>query len=295
MQSASAFALPRIGLLGNPSDLYGGQGMGFPVWNWRAAVHLTPGALDQEEIPLLQAARTVFLDRHSATANFSLAFTSDIPRQAGLAGSSAIVMAALRAMLQAHGLEWPWRKLADATLAAEREHLGILGGPMDRWIQAREKFLWMDFAAEETANLALENLPSLRILLASESGQASGSVHAPIMERWQQGDAQVHAIMGAYPKLVAEGRAALHAADWGALASCIDRNFDLRASLFPISEQDQEMVALCRRHGAAAKLCGSGGAVLAMKKETSSWADLEAEATQAHCVVVQPQLNPEQG
>lgn len=292
MQTASALALPRVGLLGNPSDLYGGRGMGFPVWNWRAKVTLTPGARADEEIPLLQAARAVFLGLHPEVEAFSLAFQSNIPSQAGLAGSSAIVMAALRAMLQGHDLKWSWRELADATLAAERDHLGILGGPMDRWIQAQEHFLWMDFATEETEPLSLQRLPSLRILLPAEPGQPSGSVHAPIMERWRNGDVAVQKVMGAYPSLVDEGRAALLAGDFVAFAKCMDRNFDLRASLFPIQEQDQSMIALCRRHGAAAKFCGSGGSVLAMHA-AKEWQDLETEAKQAGIAVLELQLTSE--
>ena len=199
-------------------------------------------------------------------------------------------MAALRAMGKAHGFQWTWRSLADATLTVEQEHLGIIAGPMDRWIQAQEEFLWMDFSGNKTEVLPINTLPSLRVLISSKPGRPSGSVHAPIMERWSRGDPQIKRVMDAYRPLVEQGRVALLARDISTLAECMDRNFELRASLFSIHEEDQAMINLCRRHGSAAKLCGSGGAVLALMKCKEEWSALEVEAKGAGITVVEPQL-----
>ena len=290
MKPAFATALPRVSLIGNPSDIYGGCGLGFPIWNWQAKVFLDTSISTTEEIPLLQATRGVFSQHHTVKQKFGLRFISDIPLQAGLGGSSALVMAALRAMGKAHGLQWTWRSLADATLTVEQEHLGIIAGPMDRWIQAQEEFLWMDFSGNKTEVLPINTLPSLRVLISSKPGRPSGSVHAPIMERWSRGDPQIKRVMDAYRPLVEQGRVALLAGDISTLAECMDRNFELRASLFSIHEEDQAMINLCRRHGSAAKLCGSGGAVLALMKCKEEWSALEVEAKGAGITVVEPQL-----
>ena len=290
MKQSFATALPRVSLIGNPSDIYGGFGLGFPIWNWQAKVFLDPSISSAEEMPLLQAARLVFSQLHFIKEEFGLRFISDIPLQAGLGGSSALVMAALRAMGKAHGLQWTWRSLADATLTVEQEHLGIVAGPMDRWIQAQEEFLWMDFSGNKTEVLSIYTLPSLRVLISSKPGRPSGSVHAPIMERWSRGDPQIKRVMDAYRPLVEQGRVALLAGDISTLAECMDRNFELRASLFSIHEEDQAMINLCRRHGSAAKLCGSGGAVLALMKCKEEWSALEVEAKGAGITVVEPQL-----
>ena len=290
MKQSFATALPRVSLIGNPSDIYGGFGLGFPIWNWQAKVFLDTSISTTEEIPLLQAARLVFSQLHFIKEEFGLRFISDIPLQAGLGGSSALVMAALRAMGKAHGLQWTWRSLADATLTVEQEHLGIIAGPMDRWIQAQEEFLWMDFSGNKTEVLPINTLPSLRVLISSKPGRPSGSVHAPIMERWSRGDPQIKRVMDAYRPLVEQGRVALLAGDISTLAECMDRNFELRASLFSIHEEDQAMINLCRRHGSAAKLCGSGGAVLALMKCKEEWSALEVEAKGAGITVVEPQL-----
>ena len=290
MKQSFATALPRVSLIGNPSDIYGGFGLGFPIWNWQAKVFLDPSISSAEEMPLLQAARLVFSQLHFIKEEFGLRFISDIPLQAGLGGSSALVMAALRAMGKAHGLQWTWRSLADATLTVEQEHLGIVAGPMDRWIQAQEEFLWMDFSGNKTEVLPINTLPSLRVLISSKPGRPSGFVHAPIMERWSRGDPQIKRVMDAYRPLVEQGRVALLAGDISTLAECMDRNFELRASLFSIHEEDQAMINLCRRHGSAAKLCGSGGAVLALMKCKEEWSALEVEAKGAGITVVEPQL-----
>ena len=290
MKQSFATALPRVSLIGNPSDIYGGFGLGFPIWNWQAKVFLDPSISSAEEMPLLQAARLVFSQLHFIKEEFGLRFISDIPLQAGLGGSSALVMAALRAMGKAHGLQWTWRSLADATLTVEQDHLGIIAGPMDRWIQAQEEFLWMDFSGNKTEVLPINTLPSLRVLISSKPGRPSGSVHAPIMERWSRGDPQIKRVMDAYRPLVEQGRVALLARDISTLAECMDRNFELRASLFSIHEEDQAMINLCRRHGSAAKLCGSGGAVLALMKCKEEWSALEVEAKGAGITVVEPQL-----
>ena len=290
MKQSFATAQPRISLLGNPSDIYGGFGLGFPIWNWQAKVYLDASISITEEIPLLQAAREVFSQYHTVKQKFGLRFFSDIPLQAGLAGSSALVMAALRAMGEAHGFHWTWKPLADATLNVEQRHLGIIAGPMDRWIQAQKEFLWMDFSGEKTEVLPIETLPSLRILIPSKPGRPSGSVHAPIMERWNQGDPHVKRVMASYRPLVEQGRIALLAGDISKLAECMDRNFELRASLFSINEEDQAMINLCRRHGSAAKLCGSGGSVLALMKDKDEWSALEVNAKNAGIKVVEPLL-----
>ena len=290
MKPAFATALPRISLIGNPSDIYGGCGLGFPIWNWQAKVFLDPSISSTEEIPLLQAARVVFSQHHTVKQKFGLRFISDIPLQVGLAGSSALVMAALRVMGKAHGIQWTWRSLADATMTVEQVHLGIIAGPMDRWIQAQEEFLWMDFSRNKTEVMPINTLPPLRVLISSKSSRPSGAVHAPIMERWIRGDPQIKRVMEAYRPLVEQGRVALLARDICTLAECMDRNFELRASLFSIHEEDQAMINLCRRHGSAAKLCGSGGAVLALMKGKEEWTKLEAEAKGAGITVVEPQL-----
>ena len=286
--SGRAFA--RVNLLGNPSDIYGGFGLGFPIWNWFADVMIDPNFSSDEEINLLRAAREVFSKIHPIQGEFGLRHVTNIPMQLGFAGSSALVMAALRVLAKVHNFKWTWRSLADATLAAESEFLDIIAGPMDRWIQAQEKFIWMNFSKIKTKTLPLKKLPSFRIFFSSKPGDPSGSVHAPVMARWKRGDPFVKKVMDEYGIIVEKGLEALMSGDLLCLAECMDRNFELRSSLFPISNDDQEIINLCRSHGAAAKLCGSGGAIIALMRGKQEWINLEEEAKNKGISVAEPQL-----
>jgi glucuronokinase len=125
-------AYARAGLVGNPSDGYFGKTIAFSVRNFRATVYLwesphfeiVPSAGDLAKFDsvgsflrdaklngyyggmrLMKAAVKRFHEYCRANGhelhegNFTLSFESDIPRLVGLAGSSAIVTATLRALL----------------------------------------------------------------------------------------------------------------------------------------------------------------------------------------------------
>lgn len=286
----SGKAFPRVNLLGNPSDIYGGLGLGFPIQNWFAEVFLDPNCSSDEEINLFWAARKVFSEKKTIHKEFGLRYFSDIPRQVGLAGSSALIMAALRVMAKAYNYSWTWRSLADATLVAERKYLGIVAGPMDRWIQAKEKLLFMNFSESKTKILPISKLPNFRILISSKPGQPSGSVHTPVMKRWENGDPLVKKIMNSYKSLVLKGFESLMSGDIFSFAECMERNFELRSSLFSIDDEDQAIIDFCKSHGCSAKLCGSGGSVIALMKVKEKWLDFEKDAKKKGIIVVEPQL-----
>jgi len=56
--------------------------------------------------------------------SYTVSFSTDIPRLVGLAGSSAIVMAMLRALMQFHEMALPVEELPGLVLSVEREELG---------------------------------------------------------------------------------------------------------------------------------------------------------------------------
>ena len=70
---------------------------------------------------------------------FKLSYSTTIPQHSGLAGSSAIITAALNCLLQWYGVEdaWPARERPTFVLRVEQEELGIAAGLMDRVAQVR--------------------------------------------------------------------------------------------------------------------------------------------------------------
>src|SRR4029453_18100806 len=76
---------------------------------------------------------------------FTVSYQSDIPRLVGLSGSSAIVTAMMRALMQFYGVEIPRHWLPTLILSVEKEELGIAAGLQDRVIQVDEGIVYMDF------------------------------------------------------------------------------------------------------------------------------------------------------
>src|SRR5678816_3981488 len=77
--------------------------------------------------------------------NFTISYESDIPRLVGLAGSSGIVCAVMRAMMQFYQVAISNELLPSLILAAEKDELRIQAGLQDRVIQTYEGIVYMDF------------------------------------------------------------------------------------------------------------------------------------------------------
>jgi len=330
MRPITATARPRAGLLGNPSDLYGGKVIAFTFDAFAASVHLEPaegielvggtgsslrfdwwssvvndleptageGGADLMAAALARLLRhapvlRALLD-HDPRAGFRASFETDVPRQAGLAGSSALVIAALRAWARWFDLELSPFELSELALAAEVEELAIQAGPQDRVAQAFGRLVAMDFTRPRGTSsytyLDASLLPPLLVTWDPQPGRSSGAVHAEVRARWLAGDRRLRTTMSALAGLVDEGVEALDARDAAAMARLVDTNFDLRASVFPISDRDRRMIEIARGAGAGAKLCGSGGAVLAVTPEEESLAALESAYAGAGFPTLRPRV-----
>jgi len=297
----------RAGLLGNPSDMYGGKVISFLIRDFSARVrlwespHLTFRLHPQHD-------RTEFADlsdfvtyvaRHGyygmqrvlfATcrrfadychqraiplrkANFTLEYETDIPRQFGLGGSSAMVIAALQALLRFYRLQpraLPRAELAQLALSVETQELGIAAGLQDRVVQCYGGLTYMDFSGPRPHYQRLNSrwLPRFGLAYPSEEhigSLESGRVHAPLRQRWNQGDREVKRVMAQIARCAEEGREALGRRDAERLGRLMDRNFDLRRRLYPDTDAEVhniKLVETARNLGFPAKLPGSGGAAL---------------------------------
>jgi glucuronokinase len=212
-----------------------------------------------------------------------------VPREVGLAGSSAIVMATLRALSAATGVAFDPDELARMTLAVEAEDLGIAAGMQDRLVQAHEALLAMDFGAEgdvEVLDPAL--LPALYVAWRDDAASPSGAVHAQLRERWARGDAHLHAGMAELAGHAAAARDALLAGDHGAFAARVDGSLDTRRRVMPVDPRVLEIVQIARSHGASANSAGSGGAIVGTLRDPEAWPALERELREVGCGVSRP-------
>ncbi|MBM3974099.1 MAG: hypothetical protein FJ301_08375 [Planctomycetes bacterium] len=302
MATLSSHAHARVGLLGNPSDLYGGKGLGFAVAELRATVTLADAPAIALPNELLAAGWTQWrrtLAQHgidAAARPFVASCASDIPFQAGLSGSSALLVAALRAWSRWHGLPLTPSRIAELAWRAENETLGIRAGALDRLVQAHGGLLAMDFA-QPFAEGAVQRLdpallPPLLLAWHGVPSQSSGDVHAPVWARFQAGDRAVRATMHDLAHNAERGREALLAGDRAGFLACVDRNLDLRAQVFTIAPADRELAQLGRGLGAAAKLPGSGGAVLFACRDEAQRDAVEAACRKHHHSTLRPTVAP---
>ena len=81
--------------------------------------------------------------------NFSVRYQRNIPRQVGLAGSSAIIVATLRCLMEFYDIAIPREVQPSLALSVETEELGIAAGLQDRVTQVYEGLVYMDFAREK--------------------------------------------------------------------------------------------------------------------------------------------------
>lgn len=278
-------ARPRVGLVGNPSDLYGGVVIAFTFDHFATTVRVEPAdawTLPSDGADLLDATIRRFPQLQGLSPEPGrVVIETTVPRQSGLAGSSAIVIAALRALAARAGAPIEPFALARTALAVEVEDLGIVAGAQDRVAQAYERPVVVDVGdglhPDRITTLDRSTLPPLVVAWSTEPGAPSGDVHAAVRQRYLAGDREVVDAAAAWRGLSEIATDALAQGDLRQLAASIDGTFDLRASLLDIGAADAAMVDLARAQGAAANQCGSGGSVVALAPSAGETEQLAAE------------------
>jgi len=212
-----------------------------------------------------------------AARHVSIRWRTSIPRSVGLGGSSAIVLATLKALCALHWCSPSPDQLAGLALAVEVEDLGIAAGLQDRVAQAYEGLTFMDFgAAGSTAghgqyeSLAGDLLPPLVLAWRTETGENSGAVHGDLRARFARGDAIMRAAMSELAAAARSARDALLAGDHEALAAGVDASFDARARMLRLDPRHIEMIRTARACGASANHAGSGGSIVCVPGRGSS-------------------------
>lgn len=327
-------AYARAGLVGNPSDGYFGKTISLVLRNFYAEVSLYEW--DRIEIVLTHEDRSQFrsvdelardvrlhgyyggirlvkatikkfvehcrrweLPLHKRT--FSIRYQSNIPRQVGLAGSSAIIVATLRCLMEFYGIDIPREAQASLALSVETEELGITAGLQDRVVQVYETLVYMDFSrdrmrerqglmcgAYEPLDPAL--LPPLFLAYSADVSEPTEIFHNDLRGRFLRGEPAVLQAMSTCADLAQQGRAALLARDYARLGQAIDANFDVRRSICRLPAEHTRMVDAARSAGATAHFAGSGGAVLGTLPDPTVWERLEERMAAIGCRVLAPQV-----
>ena len=325
-------AFARAGLIGNPSDGYNGKTISVIVRNYWAQVTLyewdrleiVPSKNDDSVfrsiyelaqdvklhgyyggIRLVKAAIKGFVDYCTKRGlslherNFSIRYESTIPRQVGMAGSSAIVVATLRALIDFYGIEIPKRILPSLVLSIEREQLGIPAGLQDRVIQVYEGAVYMDFGQMEMIDdfscgryepLDPANLPPLYVAFSLEYSEPTEVFHNNLRFRFNQGERDVVDAMKKFAELTVSAKNAVEQKNTKELARLMDANFDIRRSICQLPKEHIEMIETARKVGACAKFAGSGGAIIGVCETAKMFENLQNEMRSIGCICLRPEI-----
>ena len=326
-------AYSRSGMVGNPSDIFGGKVISllFDAFRAQATVYesprltVVPSARDRTTFDDAEAliryrarfgyyggirlieALIVRLHRYCRERgidlprrNFTVEYASDIPFGVGLGGSSAIITAVLLALMDFYELtdaDIPKPEQPGIVLETETEELGITAGPQDRVIAVYGGVVVMDFSEEAYVRnggrhgdyrpLQPELLPPLFVAWDERLSKSSGTVHNAMRYRAAiEHDPAVIDAMTRKAELVDEAVAALGAGHRDRLGPIMDRDFDLRRSVYDLPADQVRMIDIARRHGSHAKFAGSGGAAIGTYDDDTHLTRLTAAYAEAGISVV---------
>jgi glucuronokinase len=235
--------------------------------------------------------------------NFSVRYQTNIPRQVGLAGSSSIIIATLRSLLDYYQIDMPLEIQPSFALAVETDELGIAAGLQDRVIQCYENMVYMDFdlRQEHIRNgltyyayepLHVSRQLPLYVAIHSALSEPTEVFHNDLRGRFNRGEERVVESMRHFADLAAEGRDALLENDIARLNALIDENFDTRRSICRLPDWQIQMVETARGCGASAKFAGSGGAIIGTYEGEEMFEQLRAELARIGSRVIKPQIYP---
>lgn len=322
---------PRAAVIGNPSDGYFGKTIAFLFSNFKASVQLYhspdlkiyPQGMDITSfnsihhlvenintkgyyggIRLLKATIKVFYEYCQKNSikiderNFTIRYHSDIPLRLGLAGSSAIITACMKALMSFYAVDIPRPIIANLVLSVETNELGIAAGLQDRVAQAYEAPVFMDFNADDMKRQGYGNYKTLpadafqNMYIAFRKNLSEGTevVHNNLRARYNIGEQVVLDAMKKWIGITDAFCEALKENNLQTMHTLINQNFDLRRSLIPISKGNIEMVETARSVGASAKFTGSGGAIIGTYANQQMFEKLKEALDKKGIEVIKPSI-----
>lgn len=292
-----ASAPGRCGIVGNPSDMYGGSVISCTVQE-RAECQVEPcdelHVVNEDETVVLYSrddlqltgdkldlARAVltWFNIDPATAKFSLSMRTDIPMKAGMSGSTAMLAAIVGAVVSYHGgsdnlLPFDWKRYwyAETTRKIEARVMKIMCGLQDQHMAVFGGLNFMNYAGKEALEQTDEEplatvepltdrvmMPPL-ILAHTGIQHHSGTVHKSPRERWLAGEPLVRRNYARLSELAVMGKRALVENDWEKLGALMDENHALVSELGGSGEANDRLIRAAKEAGSwGAKLAGAGG------------------------------------
>lgn len=300
----------RGGIIGNPSDMYGGSVVSCTVGE-RAEALVSPSPrlifdiyghfqvvesetdLDYNpDLHYLDVAKAVWRylrrsrfaeeGRLNPDATFHVRAGSNIPLQAGCAGSTAILMCILGGVLAHFEVELSKYAFAELARDIECHELKVTCGYQDQYMIAFGGLNAVDMRGKEnhesgprspyaTVEPLAPHVPRLPFVLANTGVQRhSGQYHAEPRQAWESGDPRRRAGFERIGELGRLGKRALLDADWAWLGELMNENCEIVRDTIGCGEANERLIAAALENGAlGAKLSGAGrgGTIIALHED----------------------------
>jgi len=301
----------RAGIIGNPSDGYGGAVLSCSIKNTATATikpyrelivtnRYGSRVLKQDtdfesQGDYFDHFRVVLRYFELFDLQVRISVSTEIPEQAGLAGSTAAMAALIKAVMSYTNQECDRFHLAELTRYLEYNYLGIQCGYQDAYLTVFGGLNYIEFTGKEhyrelnkepyakvePLGSFVDELPF--VIVHSGIKHHSGQFHLPLRQRWLEGDKKVIRAYREIAGLAREGKEALLAKDWLLMAKLMKANQRIQDSLAFCGEQNCHLIRVAESNGAlAAKLAGAGegGSIIALtlEPERTKKALLEAGA-----------------
>jgi glucuronokinase len=323
-------AYPRAALIGNPSDGYYGKTIAFVFKNFSAQVELIPSAqlqilpCERERLQFTNAQELVgeigeygyyggvrlikaaiktfygYCASHSlplADKNFTIGYSTNIPQRLGLAGSSAIVTAAVKALMEFYEVDIPKPLLANLILSVEKDELKIGAGLQDRVAQVYGCPVYMNFDRQlmhkqgygEYLPFDKSRLPLMYLAYRTNLSEGSEVTHNDLASRFAKSETAVLNAVEEWKDLTTQTWNKLQSGD-SQIAELMNRNFDIRKNICAISQGNNELIETARLAGASAKFTGSGGAIIGTYENDETFDKLNAAMKNINATVIKPDI-----
>lgn len=277
----------RAGIIGNPTDMYGGSVLSCSV-GMRARVTVTPAdepvfrTRDNECVIASREdlrPRGDYFDIPRAILDYfrlprldcRVEYYSELPVGSGMSSSTALLVAMLHAIMVWQGNPRAHYQLAEMARYIELNHLKIVGGYQDAYMCTFGGLNYMDFRGKQfyreteaelfaTVEPLAPYVHRLPFVLAFTGvHHSSNRVHKPLRERWLEGDHEVRDGYERISELARGGKKALLLEDWDTLGRLMNENHSIQRDLGGSGEANEAIIASALAAGAqGAKLAGAG-------------------------------------
>ena len=293
-----ASAPGRCGIIGNPTDMYGGSVLSCTIPQ-RGYVSIRPAdrltlESDQGVVTVrtrddlqqrgdhFDILRAVVAQQQCLGMKAHFRCWSDVPIGSGLSSSSSLVVAALYALMRYQGRTMNEYLFAETARGIELNEMGVICGYHDFYMPAFGGLNYMDFRDKEfyrevhsepyaSVESLVSHVPELPFVLAHTGIEHHADVvHRPIRERWLEGEREVVRAYDAIAGLAREGKKALLENDWVRLGRLMNENHAIQRDLGGSGEENERLINAALDNGAlGAKLAGAGdgGTIIALHPE----------------------------